>query len=204
MTSAPQGNGIPGWLYLTRNPKPIAYWIQRVDNPTPVPVRLVLDERCFEETILRVEKTPTHLYIADIWMWNGIPIFCNTSFDERQTFLKSVYEELYTSCPEFETYAIQLRSNLKEIRGRELYTNDPGARGIFVEDISTQKHEIVKTDIPDVYKIVSNGEYLRVKTMLESKTLRKMGNKFMLSCKKNDDGTWTPIFSSEPSNNENT
>jgi hypothetical protein len=167
-----------------------------------MPFRVVFDERCFEDTIIRVEKTPTHLYLADVWMFNGVPIFDSTTFDERQEKLKTIYDMFYTPCPEFETFCIKMRSELTDIRGKEYYSTEKGFRGIFVEDTATDHFEIVRTDIPDVYKISSNGEYLRVKTLALSKQLKTFGASFILKCTSNHDGTWTPILSSNTVTNE--
>jgi hypothetical protein len=203
VTWAPQGKGIPGWLYLTRNPTPIAYFITRTSEITPI--RIVWDERCFEETIFRVEKTPTHLYLADVWMFNGTPIFDYTTFEDRQVKLKSLYSNFYTSCPIFESFSILLRSDLTEIRGKEYYTNQRGFKGIFIEDKPCEDEadlDILKTDIPDVYRIPINGEFLSVKTLSLSRYLRTLGTSFRLRCKNNNDGTWTPVLSSKPVTNE--
>jgi hypothetical protein len=199
--SVPQGKGIPGWLVLSRNPTPTALFVNR--NGDIQPIRIVWDERCFEDTIFRVEKTSTHLYLADVWMFNGVPIFDKTTFEERQSLLKSLFQ-LYTPCKSFETYRIDLRENVPDVRGREYYTNERGARGIFIEDKPSEDEslqEIVKTDIPDVYRL-SNGDYLRVPTLALSQHLRSLGPKFTVKCSNNKDGTWTPLLSSNPLTNE--
>ena len=190
VTSAPQGKGAPGWLYLTRSPEPAAYWVPRVENANATPVKLVMDSRCFEETLFRVERTSTHLYIADVWMWNGTPIFHTKTFQERQALLERIFT-LYTPCPAFETFSLQLRSSLTDIRGTEYYSNEKGARGVFVEKVGNMC-DIVRTDVPDVYRL-SNGGYLRVKTLDLSKKLRTLGAAFVLDCQKNEDGTWSPV-----------
>jgi len=191
----PQTTGMPGWLCLTRDDssKPIAFWVQRKDNATPQVFRVVWDERCFEDTILRVEYTSTHVYIADVWMWNGTQMFKTRSFEQRATFLKAAFEATYTPCPEFESRKVDLRENAVEIRGHEYYSDAHGEKGIFIEskpDVS-DKYEIVATDIPDVYKVADVG-YLRVRTMSLSKQLRALGRVFTLECVQNEDGTWTP------------
>ena len=191
----PQTTGMPGWLCLTRDDssKPIAFWVQRKDNATPQVFRVVWDERCFEDTILRVEYTSTHVYIADVWMWNGTQMFKTRSFEQRAKFLKAAFEATYTSCPEFESRKVDLRENATEIRGHEYYSDAHGEKGIFIEskpDVS-DKYEIVATDIPDVYKVADVG-YLRVRTMSLSKQLRALGRVFTLECVQNEDGTWTP------------
>ena len=198
----PQGGGIPGWLCLTRDEssKPIAFWIPRKENPVPQPIRVVWDERCFEDTILRVEYTPTHVYLADAWMLNGTPLFTTTTFSKRQELLKSLFS-MYTPCPEFETRAIQLREDIEDIRGYEYYNNSEGEKGIFAECKKEEKlkYEIIATDIPDVYRVADVG-YLRVRTMALSKKLRTLGRVFALECVQNEDGTWTPVIDSLPSN----
>lgn len=199
----PQGGGIPGWLCLTRDEQsnPIALWVPRKENPTPQPIRVVWDERCFEDTILRVEYTPTHVYIADAWMLNGTPLFMTTTFSERQVIVRALFG-LYISCPQFENRKIQLRDDITDIRGYEYYNNTQGEKGIFAEQkkVETLKYEIVATDIPDVYKVADVG-YLRVQTMALSRKLRTLGRVFALECVQNDDGTWTPVIDSPTNTN---
>ena len=80
------------------------------------------------------------------------------------------------------------------MRGLEYYSNEKGARGIFVEHTDS-RFLVTKTEVPDVYR-VSNGGYLRVKTLALSKQLKTLGDTFTIDCEKNEDGTWTPILSS--------
>jgi hypothetical protein len=108
---------------------------------------------------------------------------------------------MYTSCPEFETRAIQLRDEIDDIRGYEYYNNSEGEKGIFAECKKEEKlkYEIIATDIPDVYRVADVG-YLRVRTMALSKKLRTLGRVFALECVQNEDGTWTPVIDSLSSN----
>jgi hypothetical protein len=136
-------------------------------------------------------------------MFNGTSVFDYTTFEERQARLRTLYSTFYTPCPPFESFCIQLRSELTDVRGKEYYTNERGARGIFVEDNPSEDEiEIVKTSIPDVYRIPTKGEYLSVKTLALSKYLRSLGPSFHLRCLNNNDGTWTPLLSSKPLTNE--
>ena len=192
----PQGNGAPGWLWLTRNPIPVAYWIPRQDSAVPEPIHIVMDERCFEDTLLRVERTRTHIYIADVYMWNGMSLYSSTTFEQRQTYCANLLA-LYTSCPAFETYALLSRADVPECRGYEHFVQEKGAKGVFVPVQPTVETEsIVRTDIPDVYKLPAHNEYLRVKTLALSKHLRGLGAAFNLPCVRNEDGTWTPKIES--------
>lgn len=201
VTSVPQGKGTPGWLVLTRDPVPIPYFVARVNTPTPIPIRMVVDERLFEDSIFRVEKTTTHLYIADIWMLNGVPIFGHTTFSERQELLTQLFQNFWTDCPPFQSLTVKLRSDIPEedVKGYESYTNERGSLGLYKEksgDADEAILDIVKTDIPDVYKIPGRNEYLQVKTLSLSRYLRTLGDEFSIACTNNRDGTWTPIFSS--------
>ena len=203
----PQGSGIPGWLCLTRDPAssaPVALWVPRRVDPKPQVFRIVMDERCFEDSILRVEYTSTHLYIADVWMWNGIKMFNRTSFAWRQTYLQDTLPVMYTPCPGFESRAVELRHEaMADIRGYEYYTDRIGETGLFKEETSPPPvakeetiYQITATDVPDVYKLEGDLGYLRVRTLELSRALRKMGSSFRLQCVKNaeDDGTWTPVL----------
>ena len=201
----PQGSGIPGWLCLTRDPAtsaPVALWVPRRVDPKPQVFRIVMDQRCFEDSILRVEYTSTHLYVADVWMWNGIKMFNRTSFAWRQTYLRDMLPVMYTPCPGFESRAVELRSEaMADIRGYEYYTERIGETGLFKEETPTppekekETYQITTTDVPDVYKLEGDLGYLRVRTLELSRALRTMGPSFRLQCVKNpeDDGTWTPV-----------
>ena len=213
----PQGDGIPGWLCLTRDPLPVALWVPRKAQAAPQVFRIAMDDRCFEDSILRVEYTPTHLYIADVWMWNGIKIFNKTSFAWRQTFIADILPLVYTSCPGFESRAVELRTpeTLKDgIRGYEYYSNRIGETGLFrvesppllaplASPPPTDRYKITTTDVPDVYKLDGDLGYLRVRTLKLSQTLRAMGPSFYLRCVKNpEDDTWTPVIESRGNTNE--
>jgi hypothetical protein len=193
-----QGMGIPGWLCLTRDhsSSPVAYWVQRNGNVQIL--RIVMDDRCFEDTIFRVEYTSTHVFIADVWLWNGIPLFQKTNFAWRQSFLQSILPLVYTSCPEFESRAIELRNHINNVRGYEYYSKTCGSLGKFAQATT---YEIHATDIPDVYRLTVGG-YLRVRTFALSRTLASMGKVFHLECIKNpEDDTWSPVIESCGSTN---
>jgi hypothetical protein len=134
-------------------------------------------------------------------MFNGVELFSKMAFQARQEFLKEVYG-FYTACPVFETLPVLLRSGLTTFKGKEYYTAEPGAKGIYVEESIDPLLEIVRTEIPDVYLIPSNKEYLEVKSLAVSKYLASLGATFSLPCRNNMDGTWTPIVSSSSLTNE--
>jgi len=210
----PQGVGTPGWLCLTRDEqsKPVSLWIPRREDAQPQILRLVWDERCYEDTIFRIEYTGTHIFIADVWLWNGTRMFEKMNFADRATFLRNAIPAVYTPCQAFESRRVALRDVSASARGYEYYTDSPGEKGVYsvVEAttvpsvvpvlLESNCYEIVATDVPDVYS-VSAGGYLRVKTLALSKALRAMGRKFVLECQKNADGTWTPVIESHSNTN---
>jgi hypothetical protein len=189
----PQGSGDPGWLILMPRQ---AYYCARFETAQPKPIRAVCDERIMETTIFRTEKEGKTLRIADIWMWNGFPVFKEWSFGHRWEFLQTVFPMVWTSCPVFEDFHVELRTeeSLKgKIRGYELYTDAPAYKGVFVEKEGTTC-QIERTDIRDVYRVLYAGEnrgYLRVPTMKQSHWLYKQGSSFLLDCTDCGDGTWT-------------
>lgn len=154
-------SGLPdnGWLFLTRNPDPIAFFIDRVKDLTPL--RLVMDERCFEDTLIRVTRTETTLVLHDLVLLNG-------TRPTRKEQLAALHANAYTSVPVFETYRLVLC--------------DPTDDGEAVT--------VSRTDVPDVYR-VSSGGYLRVPTLALSRHLRTLGERFQIRAIDNRDGTWT-------------
>lgn len=213
----PQGTGVPGWLCLTRDEssKPVSLWVPRREDAQPQILRLVMDERCYEDTILRVEYTPTHVFIADAWLWNGTPLFQTTTFSFRQAFLRSVIHTVYTPCTSFESRRLSLREeNTTSTRGFEYYTDSRGEKGIYSDtnvpacpmpltaplSLCSSHYQVTATEMPDVYT-VSGGGFLRVKTLATSRALRGMGKTFFIECIKNEDDTWTPVIESHTNTN---
>ena len=134
-------------------------------------------------------------------------MFNRTSFAWRQTYLRDMLPTMYTSCPGFESRAVELRGDtIADIRGYEYYTDRIGETGLFKEEepvAESRTYQITTTDVPDVYKLEGDLGYLRVRTLELSRALRAMGPSFRLQCVKNaeDDGTWTPIIESHGNTN---
>ena len=192
----PQGSGDPGWLILSRTGgSPQAYYVARFENAKPRPIAVVCDERIMETTILRTEKDGKTLRVADIWMWNGFPMYKEWSFGRRWDFLADVFPKVWTSCPAFEDFNVILRTeeSLKgQIRGYEVYTDAPASKGVFVEKEGLSC-KIERTDTRDVYKVIYAGEfqgYLKVPSLKQSHWLYQQGQTFTADCKDCGDGTW--------------
>lgn len=181
----PQTEGQSGWLILHRNPNPEALFVVRSQLSTK-PVSYVIDERCFDDTIIRVEKANNCIYLADIFLWQGVPVHKLKSFSERQELLKNFLKLFYTPCSEFEWLPLKLRSEATcKIRGYECYSDDPGDIGSFTDDIRVP-YTILRTDMTDIYAIEGEEGYLDVPTLDISLRLREMGDRFQLYCKKSE------------------
>jgi hypothetical protein len=188
----PQGSGDPGWIILMPRQ---AYYCPRFETAQPRPISVACDERIMETTIFRTEKEGKTLRIADIWMWNGFPMFKEWSFGQRWDFLQNVFPKVWVSCPAFEDYNVVLRTEESlrgQIRGYEVYTDAPGSKGVFVEKEGLTC-KIERTDVRDVYRVLYAGEprgYLRVPTLAQSHWLYAQGQSFSADCTECGDGTW--------------
>jgi hypothetical protein len=183
---SPQTDGQSGWLILHRIPEPQAIYVVR-SQLSSTPVRFVIDERCFDDTIIRTEKTKGTLYLADIFVWQGVPVHKTLSFQQRQDILKGFFETCYTPCPAFDWMPLKLRSSATtNIKGYEYYSEQPGDIGSFSDDTRVLR-TIHRTDIPDVYSIEGESGYLNVPNLEISKKLLDMGETFQLYCEKSGD-----------------
>ena len=190
----PQTTGQSGWLLLQRNPEPQAHWIVR-SQLSHESVPFVIDERCFDDTIFRVEKHKDVLYLADVFCWQGTPVWTTLTFLERQEILKEFLAICYTPCRLFEWKQLKLRSDCPgPYKGLECFSNEPGDVGTFTEDLR-RLYTIRKTSIPDVYAVDGEDGYLDVPTLEVSQKLRTLGDVFQLYCQKSteDPSLWEII-----------
>lgn len=182
----PQTKGQSGWLLLQRVPEPQALYVVR-SQLASTPVRFVIDERCFDDTILRVEKTSNTLYLADVFLWQGVPVHKMLSFSQRQDLLAGFFKTCYTSCPAFEWIPMKLRSTATtNLKGYEYYSEEPGDIGSFSDDVRILR-TIHRTDIPDVYSVEGESGYLNVPNLETSQKLLALGEVFQLYCEKSSD-----------------
>jgi hypothetical protein len=185
----PQTIGQAGWLILHRNPKSECLWVVRSQLASQS-VSFVIDERCFDDTIFRVEKTNTNIYLADVFLWQGVPVHTTLSFSERQSLLEGFLRTCYTPCPEFEWKPLRLRSEATiQLKGFEYYSDAPGNIGAFTEDTRVL-YTIRRTEIPDVYSVDGEDGYLDVPDLPTSQHLLALGECFQLFCKKQENDLW--------------
>lgn len=127
----PQYVGNPGWILLTHEDnQPVAWFVDQRDTPVPLPI--VLDERLFSDTIIRVIQLKPNVFLAcDIRYLNGLNVYEKLSYESRRTLLES----LLCECHHPDLTALLTYSEMPEdasIRGYEHYDNEPGTMGVFL------------------------------------------------------------------------
>jgi hypothetical protein len=132
LLSVPQFVGTPGWLFLTHNESkdPVALFADTRDHLDMV--YLVMDERVFSDTLLRVVKLgPWRYVVYDIAVLNGKPIHETASYVARQTTLASLLEAFHFP----DLIALETPAEVAlwdtPVRGYEHYDDAPGTVGVF-------------------------------------------------------------------------
>lgn len=128
----PQYAGNPGWLLLSHSEegRPVALFVDKSDKPVPVPI--VLDERLFSDTVIRVIQLKPSVFLAcDIRWLNGICVFEKLNYVNRQSLLRSLIEEFHQ--PDL-TGLISYEEVPHDalVRGWEHYDDEPGSVGGFL------------------------------------------------------------------------
>lgn len=119
--------GNPGWVLLTHNEdkKPIALF-----NETPIP--LVMDERLFSDTVLRVVKIGKDQYVVyDIDYLNGKSVFDIWNYQTRSQKIKDILEVFHS--PDLSALiSVDDVPHGTIVRGYEHYDDQPGSMGVFL------------------------------------------------------------------------
>lgn len=123
--------GNPGWILLTHEDnRAVAWFVDQRDTPIPLPI--VLDERLFSDTVIRVIQLKPNVFLAcDIRYLNGLNVYEKLSYESRRTLLESLLQE----CHHPDLTALLTYSEMSEdasIRGYEHYNNEPGTMGVFL------------------------------------------------------------------------
>lgn len=123
--------GNPGWILLTHEDnQPVAWFVDQRDTPVPLPI--VLDERLFSDTIIRVIQLKPNVFLAcDIRYLNGLNVYEKLSYESRRTLLES----LLCECHHPDLTALLTYSEMPDdasVRGYEHYDNEPGTMGVFL------------------------------------------------------------------------
>jgi hypothetical protein len=124
--------GVPGWILLTHNQenKPVAFFKDSREQLTQIP--MVMDERLFSDTILRVVKIGKSEYVVyDIDYLNGQSVFEKWNYQTRIIKLAEILEFFHypdlsaLMLPEDAPYGTT-------VRGYECYDDQPGSMGVFI------------------------------------------------------------------------
>lgn len=132
LLKVPQFVGTPGHLLLTHNEEgdPIAMFADKQDRVEIV--YLVMDERVFSDTVLRVVNLgPWRYVVYDMPLFNGTPLVETHSYRQRKEKLAEVLDVFHFP----DLIALEMPDEVAlwdtPIRGYEHYDEDPGSVGVF-------------------------------------------------------------------------
>ena len=133
LLKVPQYEGNPGWLLLTHSNEgePLALFSDRHEKITAI--HLVLDERMFSDTVLRVVRIgPSRFIVYDIRYLNGTNVFDKYNYEH----LKNLVTELLDEFHQRDLVALEFPEDVPEwvysLRGYEHYDDQPGSLGVFL------------------------------------------------------------------------
>jgi hypothetical protein len=123
--------GNPGWLLLTHEDnRAVAWFVDQRDTPVSLPI--VMDERLFSDTVIRVvQLKPSVFLVCDIRYLNGINVYEKLSYQSRRVLVESLLQE----CHHPDLTALLTYDEMPEdasVRGYEQYDNEPGTMGVFL------------------------------------------------------------------------
>jgi hypothetical protein len=126
----PQYVGNPGWLLLTHNEQsdPVALFVDKHEKPVSLPI--ILDERMFSDTLIRVIQLKPEVYIAcDLRYLNGTNVYEKLNYTNRYALLENLLDAFHTT----ELTALLTEAPTDSIlHGWEHYDDDPGTLGVFL------------------------------------------------------------------------
>lgn len=128
----PQYEGNPGWMLLTHNEKsePQTLFVDHHDRVTEVSI--VMDERVFSDTVLRVIQVSKDVFLACDLRWlNGKCVYQTLSYSERRAKLDELLDLFHFP----DLTALISHDEVGQdvpIRGYEYYDEAPGSMGVFL------------------------------------------------------------------------
>lgn len=128
----PQFVGSPGWMVLTHESdgSPVTWFVDQHDKPTQV--KIVMDERMFSDTVIRVTRLEPDVYAAvDLRTFNGVNVHDTKSYSERRALLDELLAEFHS--PDLTAMlSMDEVPPLTSVRGWETYDDNPGTLGVFL------------------------------------------------------------------------
>ena len=107
---------------------PLALFVDKHDKPLSLPI--ILDERMFSDTVLRVIQLKPDVYIAsDIRYLNGSHVYEKLSYAARRALLESLLDEFHHT----DLTALLMEATADSLlHGWEHYDEEPGTLGVFL------------------------------------------------------------------------
>jgi hypothetical protein len=108
----------------------VAFFVDRADTATPIP--LVMDERMYSDTVIRVIRISPDVCVAYDLRWlNGTNLMETHSYSKRRAVLDELIGMLHVPVL---TALLTLDEvpPLTSIRGWETYDESPGTPGVFL------------------------------------------------------------------------
>jgi hypothetical protein len=128
----PQYAGNPGWMVLTRETNGMcsSFFVDHSENVTPV--QMIMDERMFSDTVIRVTQLSPKVFLAcDIRWLGGKNLFETMPYSKRRAMLDELLGMLHvpilTSLVTYDEVPV-----LTPVRGWEFYDETPGSMGVFL------------------------------------------------------------------------
>lgn len=122
-------------MLLTHNEdgNPIALFVNGADKAESI--QLVMDERMFSDTVIRVVQLSTKVFLAcDIRVLNGSFIYEKMNYAERRQKLEHLLDAFhYPSMTALISYDEVPEDT--PIRGWETYDDMPGTMGVFLSSV---------------------------------------------------------------------
>ena len=128
----PQYAGVPGWVVLTReiNGNCVSFFVDHAEKVTPI--KVVMDERMFSDTVLRVTQLSPDVFLAcDIRWLNGKNLFETMSYSKRRAVLDELLELVHVPAATALLTYDEVPA-LTPVRGWETYDETPGSLGVFL------------------------------------------------------------------------
>jgi hypothetical protein len=128
----PQYVGNPGWILLTHSETgtPLALFVDKQETVTSLPI--VLDERVFSDTVIRVTQLKPNVFVAcDLRYLNGTFLYATLSYADRYKKLEEVLDAFHrTDLTALLPYDEVPLDSL--VHGWEQYDDMPGSMGVFL------------------------------------------------------------------------
>ena len=128
----PQFDGRPGWILLTHDNEGTAQALFVDKSEKPEPLSLVLDERVFSDTVMRVVRLSKDVFLVyDLKTLNGAHVFETQNYERRQETLRGILEMFHSP----DLVALVLPEDAPAgtvLRGYEYYDDQPGSLGAFL------------------------------------------------------------------------